>query len=152
MPILAFLTPIRLSMMDAERLVRVMRVTEVEAERPPGIRPWCSQTEVRIFMAITEDNKLRSLAGIVGIGSLALLGVTACDNDGGGTEDTGTEDTGTVDDGGEGTVDDGIVDDGTTDDGSVDDGGMEDPADPGTTEDTADPAQPGVGEDEDDDL
>ena len=147
MPILASLTSIRLSMMDAELLVRVMRVTEVEAERPPGIRPWCSQTEVRIFMAITEDNKLRSLAGIVGIGSLALLGVTACDNDGGGTEDTGT-----VDDGGEGTVDDGTVDDGTTDDGSVDDGGMEDPADPGTTEDTADPALPGVGEDEDDDL
>lgn len=139
MPILAFLTPIRLSMMDTEHLVRVMCVTEVEAERPPGIRPWCSQTEVRIFMAITEDNKLRSLAGVVGIGSLALLGVTACDNDGGGTEDTGT-------------VDDGTVDDGTTDDGSVDDGGMEDPADPGTTEDTADPAQPGVGEDEDDDL
>lgn len=144
MPILAFLTPIRLSMMDAEHLVRVMRVTEVEAERPPGIRPWCSQTEVRIFMAITEDNKLRSLAGIVGIGSLALLGVTACDNDGGGTEDTGTVD--------EGTVDDGTLDDGTTDDGTVDDGGVEDPADPGTTEDTADPAQPGVGEDEDDDL
>lgn len=36
-------------------------------------------------MAAT-DNKLRSIAGILGIGSIALVGITACD-DNGGTED-----------------------------------------------------------------
>lgn len=39
-------------------------------------------------MATTDDNKLRSLAAVLGIGSLALFGVTACDN---GTDDTGDD-------------------------------------------------------------
>ncbi|WP_191089898.1 hypothetical protein [Nesterenkonia ebinurensis] len=32
-------------------------------------------------MAAT-DNKLRSIAGILGIGSIALVGITACDDNG----------------------------------------------------------------------
>ncbi|MGJ9374152.1 hypothetical protein [Nesterenkonia sp. CF4.4] len=51
-------------------------------------------------MATTETSKLRTLAGVVGIGSLALFGATACDDGGteteepaenGEVEDTGTE-------------------------------------------------------------
>lgn len=42
-------------------------------------------------MATTDDKKLRSIAGILGVGSLALLGVTACD-DNGTTDDGGVED------------------------------------------------------------
>ena len=38
-------------------------------------------------MATTETSKLRTLAGIVGIGSLALFGVTACDDGGSETEE-----------------------------------------------------------------
>lgn len=41
-------------------------------------------------MALTQENKLRSLAGIVGVGSLALFGVTACDD--GGTADEPVDD------------------------------------------------------------
>lgn len=33
-------------------------------------------------MATTDDNKLRSLAAVLGIGSLALFGVTACEDGG----------------------------------------------------------------------
>lgn len=32
-------------------------------------------------MTVTDDNKLRSLAGILGVSSLAVLGVTACDDE-----------------------------------------------------------------------
>ncbi|GAB3192309.1 hypothetical protein [Nesterenkonia suensis] len=39
-------------------------------------------------MVTTDDNKLRSLAAAIGVGSLALFGVTACDTNG----DTGDED------------------------------------------------------------
>ncbi|MDZ5076831.1 hypothetical protein [Nesterenkonia sp. HG001] len=39
-------------------------------------------------MVTTDDNKLRSLAAALGVGSLALFGVTACDTNG----DTGEED------------------------------------------------------------
>lgn len=56
-------------------------------------------------MAITDDNKLRSIAGIVGIGSIALLGVTACDDggaDGGAEDDAAVEtDEGGLDEGAE---------------------------------------------------
>lgn len=54
-------------------------------------------------MATTDDNKLRSIAAVLGVSSLALLGVTACDD--GATEDPPAEDG--VDDG----VDDGVEED-----------------------------------------
>lgn len=60
-------------------------------------------------MATTDDNKLRSIAGILGVSSLALLGVTACDD--GGTADE------PADDGVENGVEDDGMDDGTEDDG-----------------------------------
>ncbi|MBO0596393.1 hypothetical protein I2485_01785 [Nesterenkonia sp. E16_7] len=43
-------------------------------------------------MATTETSKLRTLAGVVGIGSLALFGATACDDGGAETEDPAVED------------------------------------------------------------
>ncbi|PRZ18080.1 hypothetical protein [Nesterenkonia sandarakina] len=43
-------------------------------------------------MATTETSKLRTLAGVVGIGSLALFGATACDDGGTETEDPAVED------------------------------------------------------------
>jgi hypothetical protein len=48
----------------------------------------------------TTDNKLRSMAAILGIGSLALVGVSACD-DGGGedAEDPAVEENGEEDEG-----------------------------------------------------
>lgn len=56
----------------------------------------------------TTDNKLRSIAAILGIGSLALVGVSACDD--GATDDT--DDTG-VENGDDGMEeDDGMEDDG----------------------------------------
>lgn len=56
-------------------------------------------------MATTENNKLRSIAAILGIGSIALVGVTACDDGG---DDAGDEDTtnGEVDDAGDDAADD----------------------------------------------
>lgn len=67
-------------------------------------------------MAITDDNKLRSIAGVLGVSSLALLGLTACEE--GGTADQPAEDD---------AVEDGTVDEGTDDgaDGGMDDGGVE---------------------------
>ncbi|TLP76907.1 hypothetical protein [Nesterenkonia sphaerica] len=58
----------------------------------------------------TTDNKLRSIAAILGIGSLALVGVSACDD--GAAEDT--EDPGVEENGDEGLEeeDDGLEDDG----------------------------------------
>lgn len=47
-------------------------------------------------MATTETSKLRTLAGVVGVGSLALFGATACDD--GGTEDPAVEDPATEED------------------------------------------------------
>lgn len=61
----------------------------------------------------TTDNKLRSIAAVLGIGSLALVGVTACD------------------DGGENGGDEDVVENG--DDG-MDDPAEEDPADEGDEE------------------
>ncbi|WP_345314811.1 hypothetical protein [Garicola koreensis] len=55
-------------------------------------------------MASTDDNKLRSIAGILGVSSLALLGVTACDD--GGTADQ-PADEGAVEDEGGGMEDEG---------------------------------------------
>ena len=71
-------------------------------------------------MATTDDNKLRSLAGILGVSSLALLGVTACDD--GGTADEPADD---------GAVEDGGAEDGSDDgmDDGAEDGGMEDEGD-----------------------
>lgn len=48
-------------------------------------------------MATTDDNKLRSIAGILGVSSLALLGVTACDD--GGTADEPADDGAVEEDG-----------------------------------------------------
>lgn len=59
-------------------------------------------------MATTDDNKLRSIAGILGVSSLALLGVTACDD--GGAADDPAEDGAVEDDGME--EEDGMEDDG----------------------------------------
>lgn len=61
-------------------------------------------------MATTDDNKLRSIAGILGVSSLALLGVTACDD--GGTADEPADD-GAVEDGG--AEEDGMEDEGAED-------------------------------------
>lgn len=44
-------------------------------------------------MATTDASKLRSLAAAVGVGSLALFGVTACDTE----EDAPADEGGTVD-------------------------------------------------------
>lgn len=63
----------------------------------------------------TTDNKLRSIAAILGIGSLALVGVSACDD--GAAEDT--EDTG-VENG-----EDGMEDDGMEEEDGMEDDGME---------------------------
>lgn len=49
-------------------------------------------------MATTETSKLRTLAGVVGIGSLALFGATACDDGGAETEDPAVEDPATEED------------------------------------------------------
>ncbi|MCH8560265.1 MULTISPECIES: hypothetical protein [unclassified Nesterenkonia] len=53
-------------------------------------------------MATTETSKLRTLAGVVGIGSLALFGATACDDGGTDTEEPAengeVEDPGTEED------------------------------------------------------
>lgn len=38
-------------------------------------------------MATTETSKLRTIAGVIGVGSLALFGATACDDSGTETED-----------------------------------------------------------------
>lgn len=54
----------------------------------------------------TTDNKLRSIAAVLGIGSLALVGVTACDDGGG---DTGEEDV--VENGDDGAEEDPLVED-----------------------------------------
>lgn len=67
-------------------------------------------------MATTDDNKLRSIAGILGVSSLALLGVTACDD--GGTADEPADD---------GAVEDGGAEDGMEDEGAED--GMEEEGD-----------------------
>ncbi|WP_120006412.1 hypothetical protein [Nesterenkonia muleiensis] len=55
----------------------------------------------------TTDNKLRSIAAVLGIGSLALVGVTACDNG-----DTTEEPDNGVENGDDGLEDDGLEDDG----------------------------------------
>ena len=67
-------------------------------------------------MATLEDNKLRTLAGVVGIGSIALFGATACDDNGDDPDDAdnGVEngddlDNGLDDDGDD--LDDGLDDD-----------------------------------------
>lgn len=54
----------------------------------------------------TTDNKLRSIAAVLGIGSLALVGVTACDDGGG---DTGEEDV--VENGDDGVEEDPLEED-----------------------------------------
>lgn len=72
-------------------------------------------------MALTQENKLRSLAGIVGVGSLALFGVTACDD--GGTADEPVDD-------GAGVEEENGADGGLEEDGEMQDDTMEeDPAD-----------------------
>ena len=38
-------------------------------------------------MTTTETSTLRTMAGVIGVGSLALFGVTACDDSGTETED-----------------------------------------------------------------
>lgn len=40
-------------------------------------------------MTTTETSKLRTIAGVIGVGSLALFGATACDNAGTEQEDGG---------------------------------------------------------------
>lgn len=54
----------------------------------------------------TTDNKLRSIAAVLGIGSLALVGVTACDDGG---ADTGDEDV--VENGDDGVEEDPLEED-----------------------------------------
>ena len=71
-------------------------------------------TEVNT-MAATADHRLRSIAGVLGIGSLALLGVTACDD----AADTESEDT--VENG----VQDGAVEEGGLEEGDLEEGGAE---------------------------
>lgn len=63
-------------------------------------------------MATTDDNKLRSLAAILGVGSLALFGATACDGDD--AADDPAEDDAAVED--EGAEDDAMEDDAEEDD------------------------------------
>lgn len=58
--------------------------------------------EVSDHMATTETSTLRTIAGVIGVGSLALFGATACDN---GDTDTDTDD----------QVENGEVDNGDTD-------------------------------------
>lgn len=74
-------------------------------------------------MATTETSKLRTLAGVVGIGSLALFGATACDDGGteteepaqnGEVEDPATDDEATMDD--DATTDDPATEDPMEDD------------------------------------
>ncbi len=48
-------------------------------------------------MAATDANKLRSLAAAVGVGSLALFGVTACDTEEDTADAPAEEENGTVD-------------------------------------------------------
>lgn len=61
----------------------------------------------------TTDNKLRSIAAVLGIGSLALVGVSACDDNGAADD---TDDTG-IENGDDGVEDEGVEDDGMEDDG-----------------------------------
>lgn len=59
-------------------------------------------------MATTDDNKLRSIAGVLGVSSLALLGVTACDD--GGTADEPADDGAVEEEGADDGMDDGADD------------------------------------------
>lgn len=65
----------------------------------------------------TTDNKLRSIAAVLGIGSLALVGVTACDDGGG---DTGEEDV--VENGDDGAEEDPMEDPAEEDPAEEDEG------------------------------
>ena len=49
-------------------------------------------------MAATDASKLRSLAAAVGVGSLALFGVTACETEGEAPEDAPVEEEGAEED------------------------------------------------------
>lgn len=75
-------------------------------------------------MATTETSKLRTLAGVVGIGSLALFGATACDD--GGTETEEPAENGEVED--PGTEED-TMDDETMEEEPMDEETMEDDED-----------------------
>lgn len=75
-------------------------------------------------MATTETSKLRTLAGVVGIGSLALFGATACDD--GGTETEEPAENGEVE--GPGTEED-TMDDETMEEEPMDEETMEDDED-----------------------
>lgn len=72
-------------------------------------------------MTETQNTKLKTLTGVLGVGSLALLGATACDDTDGAETEPGVEENG--------------VDD-TTDDGL--DNGDADEQDPGVGDDEAD--------------
>lgn len=80
-------------------------------------------------MTTINDSKLRSLAGLLSVSSLALLGLTACDT-GEITEDDAVEDDGGADEADEDDV--GVGEDdsddtiGTEDDGPDDDADRED--------------------------
>ena len=60
-------------------------------------------------MTTTETSTLRTIAGVIGIGSLALFGATACDDGGAETEDP--VENGEMEDGGEMTEEGPMEDD-----------------------------------------
>ncbi|EXF24294.1 hypothetical protein BG28_06770 [Nesterenkonia sp. AN1] len=76
-------------------------------------------------MATTETSKLRTLAGVVGIGSLALFGATACDDGGTETEDPAVEDPATEEE----PMEEDTMDDETMEEEPMDEETMEDDED-----------------------
>lgn len=89
-------------------------------------------------MATTDANKLRSLAAAVGVGSLALFGVTACDTE----EGAPAEEDGTVDEPAQEPAEDPAQEDPAEEDPAGEDPMQEDPAQEDPAEDPAqeDPA------------
>lgn len=77
-------------------------------------------------MATTDANKLRSLAAAVGVGSLALFGVTACDTEEDTADAPAEEENGTVDE----PAEEPVQEDPAQED-PAEDPGAEDPADEG---------------------
>lgn len=72
-------------------------------------------------MATTEISTLRTMAGVIGVGSLALFGATACDDGGTTTEDPAEN--GEMEDGGDMPQDD------TVEEGPMEEAPMEEESD-----------------------
>lgn len=106
-------------MMESDHPEAVTTVTRCERRKARPASPLQMQMMYggNHHMATTDDNKLRSIAGILGVSSVALLGVTACDNGGGGAEEPPADD-------GAGVEEEGGMEEGGAE-GGMEEGGAE---------------------------